>query len=486
MTDSLKLKTLSGIMWATVERFGTTGIHFVVSILIARVLSPKDYGVVGVIMIFIALSQTFVDSGFGSAIIQSKNISKIDTSSVFYFNIFFSLLLYIILFFTAPEIELFFKMPSLATYIRVAGLVLIINALSLVQNFTLRKEINFKAISKASVSGVFVSGVVGIWMAYAEFGVWALIAQILVKAIVMTLLLWILGNWTPMFAFSFNSIKRLFSYSSKLLASSLLETAMQKLTNFIIGKWYTPVELGFFTQGKLVQQVPVSTITAVVQTVTFPVLTIIQDDKQRLKDNYRRIIKMTIYFVFPVVFFIVAAANPIILILLTEKWAPTIPIIQVLAVGTALYPIHAITLNISKVVGRTDVFFKLEIIKKVIGIAVLLSAIPFGVMAIVAAETILSFIFYWFNGHFNGKLIDYKVSEQLKDIVPIYFSAVIMAIVVYIAGLFFKNIYLSIIVQMVVAVVIYGGLSLTLMKEQLVETKEILNIYLSKLRGKDV
>ena len=483
MTESLKSKTLSGVMWSALERFGTTGISFIVSIIIARILSPSDYGIVGIIMIFIALSQTFVDSGFGSALIQKKDLTEIDSSSVFYFNIFLSLLFYGLLFISASHIESFFDMNSLTIYIRVVGLILIINALSLVQNFILRRNINFKAIAKASLIGVFISGIVGIWMAYSGYGVWALIAQILIRSAVMTIIFWIVGSWTPLVKFSIKSIKNMFSYSSKLLASSLLETGMRHLTNFIIGKWYTPTDLGFFTRGKTIQLLPATIIGSVIQSVTFPVLSTIQDDKKRLKESYRKIIKMVVFFVFPSMFFLIGAAKPIVIILLTEKWAPIIPIIQVLAIGTALYPVHAITLNISKVVGRTDVFFKLEIYKKIIGIILLLSAVPFGVMAIVAAETLISFIAYWFNGHFNGRLIDYQVSQQLKDIVPIYISAVIMGLTVFGVGLFLDNLYISLIIQMITALIIYGMLSWLVAKEQLYETKELVNTFLNKLRG---
>ncbi len=456
MTESLKSKTLSGVVWSLLERFGSSGIQFVVSVLIARLLSPKDYGVVGIVMIFITLSQVFINSGFGTALIQKKSPTQTDFASVFFFNLFVAVLLFVLLFVTAPAIESFFEFDGLTLYLRVSGIILILNALQLVQRTALQKQLRFRPIAFITVIAVIISGGVGFWMALTGFGVWSLIGQSLTNAFCLAVGFWVSRAWIPSFAFSISSLKSMFTFSSKILATALIDTGVRNLTSFVIGKFYSPVDLGFYYRGKRFQEFPSTSITQAIQSVTFPALSSIQHDDKRQKRAYKRIIRLTVFFVFPALFILAGSGENVVVFLLTEKWRPAALYLQVLALGGMLYPLHAITLNMCNVKGRSDIFLKLEIIKKTIFILFVLVAARYGVLALVIAESAVSFISYVLNAYYSGALIGYGLREQVKDVLPIYIIAAVSGGMCWISGQYVHGMLIFVlIVQIVVSAIVY-------------------------------
>lgn len=456
MTESLKSKTLSGVAWSLFERFGSGSVQFLLSIFIARLLSPKDFGVMGIVMIFITLSQVFINSGFGTALIQKKEPTDVDYNSVFFFNLFVAMILYIVLYISAPFIEKFFEFKELSLYIRVAGILLILNAFQLVQRTILQKKIHFRAIALVTISAVIISGAIGLFMAMNEYGIWSIIGQSLSNALILTIGFWVSSVWVPTFKTSLQSLKVMFKFSSKILATALIDTAMKSLSSLLIGKFYTPTDLGYYYRGKRFQEFPATNITQAIRAVTFPVLVSIQGDDNRQKIAYKKIIRVMVFFMFPTLFILAGSANNFIIILLTEKWSGATIYLQILALGGMLYPLHAVTLNICNVKGRSDIFLKLEIIKKTIYMLLILIAINFGIIALVIAESLISFIAYFFNAYYSGKLIEYSLTEQLKDIAPIYIPAAISGLVCLLIGSYIhSSLYLSFILQVTTATSLY-------------------------------
>ena len=366
--SSLKDKTVKGVIWSSIDRFSAQGIQFVFSILIARLLLPEDYGVIAMLNIFLAVSQTFIDSGFGTALIRKIDRTETDFSTVFYFNIAVASVFYVILFFCAPAIANFYETPLLESVTKVVALNLIINSLSGIHNAKLSIVIDFKSRAKISIITTLLTGAVGLWMAYAGYGVWTLVVQNLLSSVIRTVMLWIIVRWRPQLVFSWKSFKELFSFGSKLLASALLDTLYNNIYTLVIGKVFSPSTLGVYSKAKNLAQFPSSNITSVLQSVTFPVLSTIQNDEERLSDAYKRFLKLSAFVVFPLMVGLAAVADPFIRIALTDKWANAICLLQILCFSLIWYPIHAINLNILQVKGRSDYFLKLEIIKKVQGV----------------------------------------------------------------------------------------------------------------------
>jgi len=417
---TLRHKFISGAFWSTVERFGQQGIQFVIAIIIARILTPSDYGLIGMLAIFIAIAQSFVDSGFGSALIQKQDANQTDFSTIFYFNIAVSTLFYFIFFFTAPLIAKFYNQPLLTPITRVMALNIVVNSFGLIQNSILTKNINFKTLTKVSLSSIVVSGAIGVFMAYKGFGVWALVYQTLGGSVIKTISLWFYNKWRPAFAFSFESLKSLFSYGSKLLASGLLNQIFDNIYKLIIGKLYSPTNLGFYTQAKRLQEISVTNLYAIPQRVTFPLYSIIQKDDLRLKELYRRTAKAIMYFNFPIMFILIIMAPLLIKLFLTEKWLPCTTYFRLFCLGGLIYPLTGINLNISKVKGRTDIFLLLQVIKIVSTLIALIITFKFGILIMVIGEIISLYFCFIVNMYFSGSLIRYTINEQLIDIMPYF------------------------------------------------------------------
>ena len=413
--SNLKQQTISGVKWNTVGRFSSQFISFFIGLILARMLSPSDYGVIGMLAVFFAIAQTFIDSGFGSALIRKKDCTDVDYSTAFYFNIVVGLISFIALFSCAPYIASFFNTPILKDVCRVLSINLFINSLTIVQNSILTSDINFKSLAKINVVCTLMSGVVGVSMAYMGYGVWSLVYQQLTSAIIRAIMLWLSTKWRPQLIFSKDSFKYLFGFGSKILSSSLLHTIYANLTTIIIGKYYTPKDLGYYARGESLATFPSSNISAILQSVTYPILSKIQDDDERLINAYRKYIKITSMVIFFGMFLLAAIAKHVILTLLTEKWSESIIYLQVFCFAWMFDHLCQLNLNILYVKGRSDLVLRLEVIKKTISISMIVAAIPFGVLAICISRALYTQIAVIINTYYTGKLFGLGYFAQVKD-----------------------------------------------------------------------
>ncbi len=482
--STLRAKLISGLFWSAIERFGQQGIQFIITIIIARILTPADYGLIGMLAIFIAVAQAFVDSGFGSALIQKQDATQTDYSTIFYFNIFMSCICFIILYFSAPLIAAFYNQPILTPITKVMALNIIINSFGLIQNTILTKNINFKTLTKVSLSSIFVSGAIGILLACKGFGVWALVLQAISSNIIRTVSLWFYNKWRPVLAFSFNSLKTLFSYGSKLLASGLLAQIFDNIYKLVIGKQYNANDLGFYSQAKGLQQLPVSNSLTILERVTFPIYSTIQKDTNRLKNAYRKTVKGIIFFNFPLMIGLAILSPQLIRVLLTDKWLPAVPYLQLFCLGAGMiYALSAVNLNILKVRGRTDIFFYLEVAKKFVIVIAIIFTIKLGVMKMVIGELIASYICFFLNIIYSGRVIKYTVKEQLLDIFPYLCTSILMGICMqcflYLTAL---NSITGLVLTALIGIVFYYLLSRLLKLEAYFDTVAVLTDFsLSRL-----
>lgn len=471
--SSLKDKTAKGFIWSSIDRFSGQAIQFVFSILIARLLMPEDYGVVAMLGVFLAVSQTFIDSGFGTALIRKVDRTEEDFSTVFYFNIIVAILFYLILFLGAPLIAKFYNTPLLVPVTRVISLSLIISSLSGIHNSKLSIAIDFKSKAKASIISALLTGAVGLWLAYAGYGVWALVIQNLCLRIVWTAMLWIYVKWRPQLVFSWNSFKELFSFGSKLLASGLLDTIYNNLYTLVIGKAFSSSILGVYSKASSLAQFPSFNITSVVQTVSFPVLSTIQNEDNRLTIVYKRLLKLSAFVVFPLMIGLSSVADPFIKIILTDKWVGTIPILQILCFSMMWYPINAINLNVLQVKGRSDYFLKLEVIKKVQGVFFMCVTVPMGIIAMCIGNIINTLINLIWNTYYTKKLINYGIVEQLKDLIPIMLHSCLMGIIVVLVVYLSPTLWVKLIAGILSGAVYYISGAYIL---KFPELEEILNV----------
>lgn len=431
MAESLQHKALIGTIWSFLERFSVQGIQFVVMIIMARQLTPDDYGLVSMLTIFIALSQTLVDCGFSNALIRKQDRSEIDNSTVFFFNIAVGIILYFILFFAAPLIALFYHQPILVPITRLISLSVIINSLVVVQKSILTIKIDFKSQTAASFCGVVISGIVGIYMAFNGYGVWAIVWQQLLNLSVNTLMLWILTKWHPILVYSWKSFKQLFGFGSKLAISGIIDTLYNNIYLIVIGKLFNASDLGYYTRASQFAQFPSSNFTGIIQRVTYPIFCSFQDDITRLRNIYRRSIRLSAFIIFPLMILLAAVAKPLILILLNEQWYFSIILLQILCFSMMWYPIHSLNLNLLQVQGRSDLFLKLEIIKKIIGISILCITIPIGLVAMCIGSIVSSILCLIVNTHYTGKLIQVGFLVQMKDILPTLLYSLSMGLLVF-------------------------------------------------------
>lgn len=418
MAESLKNKTLKGTIWGTIERFSVQGIQFLVMIIMARILTPEDYGLIGMLAIFIAISQSLIDSGFSQALIRKQDRSEIDNSTIFYFNIVVGLILYFILFLSAPLIAEFYNEPILTPLTRVISLSIIINSLVVVQRALLTVKIDFKTQAKATLTGALVSGVVGITMAYTGFGVWSIVAQQLTNFTIIMLLLWFYSNWRPKWIYSWNSFNELFSFGSKLALSGIIDTIYRNIYLIVIGKVFKASDLGFYTRAHQFADFPSANVSGIIQRVSFPVLCSIQNDDERLKIVYRRFLRISAFIIFPLMMGLAGVAKPFVILVLKEQWAFTGELLQIICFAMMWYPVHAINLNLLQVKGRSDLFLKLEIYKKFVGVIIIASTVPFGLKAMCYGSILTSIISLIINTHYTGKLLGLGFFKQMSDLIP--------------------------------------------------------------------
>lgn len=452
--ESLKNKTVKGMGWSALENVTRLGVTFVVSIILARLLSPEEYGLIGILTIFIAIFNAIVDSGFTNALIRKQDATDTDYSTVFYTNLVLSLVLAAVLFFCAKPISVFFERPELVSLTKVMSSVVIINALSIVQRVRTTKAIDFKTQTKITFISSIGSGVIGIAMAYMRYGVWALVGQQISNQLFTTLFFWFYNKWVPKLVFSWASFKEMWAFGSKLLASSLIATAWNEIYQVVIGKCYSPATLGLYTRAKQFADMCSSNLTSVVQRVSYPVLSGIQDDRVRLKGAYQRVIKTTMLPTFVLMLGMAACAEPMIYVLIGEQWLECVPMLQIICTYGMLYPLHALNLNMLQVQGRSDLFLKLEIIKKIIAIGPLLLGIFVDIYLMLAGSLITSFISYYLNAYYSGPFLNYSIKEQVKDILPSFGVAVAMAVPVFAMSFIPLNPFILLPLQIVAGAII--------------------------------
>lgn len=472
---TLKQRTISGLAWSFIDNFSNLGIQFIVGIILARILLPKEFGILGLITVFIAVSSTFIDSGFSNSLIRKKDCTQQDYSTVFYFNIAVSVFFYILLFALADPISIFFKEPQLVNIIRVVGLSLIISSISLIQRTILTKRVDFKLQTKISVISSILSGVFGIYLAYQGFGVWSLVWRNITAVSLTSTLLWKWNRWFPVFIFNFSLFKEHLKYGSKLLVSGLINTLYNNFYYLIIAKLFSASELGYYTRSEQFSNLPSSNITSVIQRVSFPVLSQLQNEPQQLKNGYKKLIKNIMYITFVLMIGLAAVAKPLILTLIGAKWTTSILYLQLLCFSTMLYPLHALNLNMLNVKGRSDLFLKIEIIKKSIAIPIILISVFWGIKTMLIGFIFLSVVSYFLNAYWSGMLIGYSIKEQISDIANSFLLAFFMGFVVFNIGyiLPLKPVF-QLMIQISVGAIITISLSKILKLSEYIEIKNII------------
>lgn len=470
----LKEKAIKGVSWSFIDNIANAGITFIVGIILARILSPAEFGLIGMITIFIAVSNSIVDSGFSSALIRKVEPKDIDYNTVFYFNLCLGIGLYIVLFFSAPAISQFFKEPSLISITRVMGTILIINAFGIVQRSLLVKEVNFKTQTKISLIASVISGIVGIAMALEGFGVWSLVGQQISRQLLNSIFLWVFNTWRPAFKFSKESFQELFGFGSKLLISGLMDTIYNNIYFLIIGKFYSAVQLGQYTRAEQFNSIFSSNLTNMVQRVSYPVLCSIQNDDERLKLTYRRVIKATMLVAFACMLGLAAIAKPLLLITIGVKWLPAVPYLQIICFAGMLQPLHAINLNMLMVKGRSDLFLRLEIIKKAIAVIPICLGVLYGIELMLWGSVFLSFVAYVLNSYYSAKLINYSTWAQIKDIYPTFLVSIFVAAAMWCLTLLNYSISITLLLQCILGLIITIAAYETIKSTEYFELKRIL------------
>ena len=426
--------TIYNFFWRFAERCGAQLVTFIVSIVLARILMPGDYGTVALVTAFTTIMQVFVDSGLSTALIQKKDADDLDFSSVFYFNFVICIILYLIMFFAAPVIASFYEMPELVPIVRVISLTIIISGVKGVQQSYVSRNMLFKRFFYATLGGTIFSAFLGIAMAYAGFGVWAIVAQQLSNTAIDTLILWITVKWRPKLMFSWERLKGLLEFGWKMLASGLLDTVYNNLRNLLIGKIYSSSDLAFYNQGDKFSNLIVTNINTSIDSVLLPAMSKEQDSKDKVKSMTRRSIMVSCYIMAPLMIGLACCAKNIVTLILTEKWLPCVSFLQIFCITYMFYPIHTANLNAIKAMGRSDLFLKLEIWKKVIGMILLLSTMFISVKAMAYSLLLSTLASMIINSWPNKKLLNYSFMEQMKDILPSILLAVGMGAVVYLIG----------------------------------------------------
>ncbi|MDF0718776.1 lipopolysaccharide biosynthesis protein [Kaistella sp. PBT33-4] len=428
---SLKAQAISGMLWTYSQQFGIQLIQFGVSIVLARLITPEEFGLIGMIAVFMGIGTTLFDGGLTSSLIRTSSVEDIDYSTVFLFNFGVSILIYAVFFVTAPFIANFFGQPVLTSIIRVYSLSFVISSLAAVQNAKLTKELKFKLLAIASFPGAILSGLVGILLAYNGYGVWALVYSFLVQSAATTLVLWLLSGWRPSLQFSRQKFREHFFFGSKLTLSGLLDVIFTNIYQLVIGKMYAPAQVGYYTRANTLMMLPVGNISTALNKVVFPLFSKLQDDLPKLRDAYRRIMLAVIFLVSPVIVIMAVLAKPLILFLFGAKWEAVVPIFQIIAVTGILYPLHLYNLLILQVRGKSGLFLKLEIAKKILMIALLSISLFFGFDGLLWGMVIFSILALFINTFYAGQELRYPAIQQFRDVIPIFLLSTSMGVIIY-------------------------------------------------------
>lgn len=480
--QSLKEKTVNGTMWSAADAFLGQGVTFIVGLVLARLLSPEEYGLIGIVTIFTTIMFGIVDSGFSNSLIRKLKVTDEDYCTLFIVNMAISVFMYALLFVSAPVIAHFFERPQLVSLCRVMGLLLIIQALSIVQYTILSRNIDFKTKTKASLISAIISGVIGIAMAFMGYGVWSLVAQQLSKQLLYSLCLWVFNKWWPKLKFSIESFKYMWSFGWKLLLSGLLERIWAQLYQTVVGKCYSPATLGQYSRAKEYASIFSSNLTTIVQRVSYPVLSQVQDDKTRMISAYRRVIKITMFVTAICMISLGAVSEPLIYCLIGPQWHQAATFLPLICISLSLYPLHAINLNMLQVQNRTDIFLYLEIIKKAIAVGPICLGIFINIYWMLIGSIVAGIIAFFLNSYYTGRLLGYTSWAQLKDIAPSFGIAFCIALSVY----FLKYLPLSYWIVLPMQILVGGSVFFTLCEliklPEYLEVKGIVIDYVKKLK----
>jgi O-antigen/teichoic acid export membrane protein len=437
---SLKKQAVSGMVWTFAQQFGTQIIYFVISLLLARLLTPSDFGTIAMFTVVISISSALIEGGMVSSLIRTLNADDTDLSTVFWFNVSIAIVMYFVVFASAPLIADFYKLKSLTNIIRVYAIILIIKSFISVQAIRFVKSLDFKTSFKIQLPSLIIGGSLGILLAYNGFGVWSLVIFPLTQSLISSVQYWFYSDWRPSFLFDNKKFKYHFNFGYKMTLSSLLVTIFSNINAIIIGKMFSPAQLGYYNRAENLKQLPVTNLSTALNKVTFPLFAKLSHDNIKLKEVYKKLMKVVIFIIAPVLFLSIVIAEPLIRFLLTEKWLPAVPYFQILALTGILHPIHAYNLNILMVKGKSDLFLRLEIIKKVLVSAILFFSLQYGIFGILWGQVVFSILAFFINTFYTGKILKYGSIQQIADLLPVLFLSVIIAVAFhYLDFYFFKD-----------------------------------------------
>lgn len=465
------------MVWTFTQQIGTQLIGFVVSVVLARLLSPADFGVIALFGVLLGIGGVFISSGLATSLIRSQDSDNRDYSTVFFFNLGVSLIVYAILYVTAPLVAAFYKLPLLTSVIRVYSITLVIGALSTVQQTLLTKKMDFKRQLYISLPSLIIGGIAGIALAYYHYGVWALVYMAIIQSVISCVFFWVLSPWKPSLVFDRLRFKTHFSFGYKMALSGLLDIIFTNSYTIIIGKIYNPAQLGFYNRADSLKQLPVSNLAGALNSVTFPLFAKIQNDDVQLRIAYRTIMKLVIFIIAPVLTIMVVTAEPLFRLLFTEKWLPAVPYFRILSLAGLLYPIHAYNLHILQIKGRSDLFLRLEIIKKVLMVAIIAGSLYFGMLGLVWGQVVFSFAALFINMHYTGKFLSYNAWSQFKDLLPAIFISMFMGFIIFVSDVYCFSVFpdwLRIFLGGLIGLGLYIGMSFLLKRDELNEIKTII------------
>lgn len=475
MEDNLKGKTKKGLYWSFFNQFANYGMQFCVGIVMARLLSPSDYGITALPAVLMCVAGTLQDGGLGVALVRKPNLKEEDLSTTFYYGIFLGIFMYLLLFFIAPYFADFYNTPVLVPLIRVTALGFLWGPLSSVQYIILQRKLDFKTPAKLSVVTKVFSACVGISMALLGYGLWALVVSGLLAGVLNLILIFLIVKWLPKTGWSKESFKYLWGFGNKMMASRLLDTLYTNITPLFIGKYYSPAQLGVYNRAQGYAAMPSQNVTSVISNVTFPVLSKMQDDDEKLAFNYRRMLKVSAFIIFPIMLMLSALARPLVITMITAKWESCIILLQIICFSMMWYPIHAINLNLLQVKGRSDWFLRLEIIKKVLGLCILCITLPMGLVVFCYGNIVSCMIALVINTYYTGKLIKVGYWKQMKDLIPIFFLSILMWLIIHFVNYFVSNMILQIFIGGTLGFLFYVGGAYVLKFSELEDVKYLLN-----------
>ena len=480
MHSSLKHQATRGMLWNTIEKFFARGGRLISGIVMARILMPEDFGLVGMITIFIVVASTLINGGLGTGLIQKKKRTAIDFSTVFVYNIAVSISIYVILFISAPLIAGFYNEPLLIKLTRILSINIVISSFGIVPNTIFITLIDFKTIAKINIASVILGGAFGIISALLGYGVWALVVESLVSSTVTIILLWYFSSWTPSFLFSSHSFRKLFSFGSKILVATIINQSVNKIYYVAIGKIYLSGELGFYSKAKSFTELTADAVTNILQQVSYPVLAFLQDDRERMISVFNRVLVMTSFIIFPLMTLIAILADPLITIVLTDKWLAAVPLLQWLCFAQIINSIRVINMNMLIASGKSGQYLKMDFIKLPVAVVALIITIPLGLKAIVLGQVVTAVVAYIFSALLSGKIFGYGLLAQLGDMISVIFVTFITALIVYIICSFIEILMLKLIIGVLTGIVVYFSVSYIFNIEELKELQFLVRYLINR------